>query len=58
MWKNNVAKNTTGIVELTSGDVLRTADVIIGFVPQIVEEFDALKWWAAFECGSNASIES
>lgn len=40
--KTTLLKILNGMVEPTSGDVLRTADVIIGFVPQIVEEFDSL----------------
>lgn len=40
--KTTLLKILSGMVEPTSGDVLSAADVIIGFVPQIVEEFDSL----------------
>jgi ATPase subunit of ABC transporter with duplicated ATPase domains len=40
--KTTLLKILNGMVDPTSGNVLRTADVIIGFVPQIVEEFDSL----------------
>ncbi|ETZ07374.1 nucleotide-binding protein ExpZ [Holospora obtusa F1] len=40
--KTTLLKILNGMVQPTSGDVLSAADVIIGFVPQIVEEFDSL----------------
>ncbi|MGE3919987.1 MAG: ATP-binding cassette domain-containing protein [Gammaproteobacteria bacterium] len=40
--KTTLLKILHGMVEPTSGDVLRTTDIIIGFVPQIVEKFDSL----------------
>lgn len=40
--KTTLLKILNGMVEPTSGDVLSAPDVIIGFVPQIVEEFDSL----------------
>lgn len=40
--KTTLLKILNGMVEPTSGDVLSAADLIIGFVPQIVEEFDSL----------------
>lgn len=40
--KTTLLKILLGMVEPTSGTVLRPADVIIGFAPQVVEEFDSL----------------
>ena len=40
--KTTLLQILNGMVEPTSGDVLSADDVIIGFVPQIVEEFDSL----------------
>ena len=40
--KTTLLKILNGMVQPTSGDVLSAADVIIGFVPQIVKEFDSL----------------
>jgi ATPase subunit of ABC transporter with duplicated ATPase domains len=40
--KTTLLKILNGMVEPTSGDVLIADDVIVGFVPQIVEEFDSL----------------
>jgi ATPase subunit of ABC transporter with duplicated ATPase domains len=40
--KTTLLKILNGMVEPISGDVLIADDVIVGFVPQIVEEFDSL----------------
>jgi ATPase subunit of ABC transporter with duplicated ATPase domains len=40
--KTTLLKIVNGMVEPTSGDVLHDDDVRIGFVPQIVEDFDSL----------------
>ncbi len=40
--KTTLLKILNGMVEPTSGQVLRAPDVTIGFVPQVIEEFDSL----------------
>ncbi len=40
--KTTLLKILHGMVEPTSGEALRASDAIIGFVPQVVEEFDSL----------------
>lgn len=40
--KTTLLKILYGTVEPTNGNVLRAADMIIGFVPQVIEDFDSL----------------
>ena len=40
--KTTLLKILNGMVEPTSGDIGRTKDVVFGFVPQIIEDFDVL----------------
>ena len=40
--KTTLLKILNGMVEPTSGDIWRTDDVVFGFVPQIIEDYDSL----------------